>query len=54
MRTKYEPNEYPSSLQRLFEWTPDECIPEFYTGKKIIKYKNIIIYYLMNNYIGFD
>ncbi|KAG0338601.1 WD repeat-containing protein 81, partial [Podila humilis] len=37
VRSKYEANEYPSSIRRLYEWTPDECIPEFYTDPSIFR-----------------
>lgn len=35
VRSKYEPNEYPVSMRRVFEWTPDESIPEFYSDPSI-------------------
>ncbi|GMS88407.1 hypothetical protein PENTCL1PPCAC_10582, partial [Pristionchus entomophagus] len=36
VRSKWEPREYPSSVHRLYEWTPEECIPELYEDPRII------------------
>ncbi|XP_032901786.1 WD repeat-containing protein 81 [Amblyraja radiata] len=31
VRAQWEPHEYPGSVERMAAWTPDECIPEYYS-----------------------
>lgn len=37
VRTNWVANEYPPSMERLYQWTPDECIPQFFSDSSIFE-----------------
>lgn len=37
VRPQFQPQEYPASLTRLYNWSPDEAIPEFYSDPSVFE-----------------
>ncbi|CAN0169194.1 unnamed protein product, partial [Hapterophycus canaliculatus] len=37
VRSELVAEEYPRSLARMYSWTPDECVPEFYTDPGVFR-----------------
>ena len=37
MRSELVAEEYPASVVRMYSWTPDECVPEFYTDPSVFR-----------------
>ena len=35
VRPNWVPEQYPASIEKMYTWTPDEAIPEFYTSPEI-------------------
>ena len=37
VRSEFVPEHYPHSMSRMYSWSPDECIPEFYCDAKVFR-----------------